>query len=71
MQPTSVILVERNRLFREGLKRILVAAQFEVAAEASDLDAFGALDQAGSGPNIFLIDLAERDRKSTRLNSSH
>ena len=46
MTPSRTILIEPNRLFRQGLQHLLTGSRFEVAAEFNTVDR--ALDAGGS-----------------------
>jgi two-component system nitrate/nitrite response regulator NarL len=57
MDIIKVVLVGTNSLFRQGLRRLLDPSQFLVAGEARDLDALGALVEAGSEPDLLVAAL--------------
>jgi two-component system nitrate/nitrite response regulator NarL len=57
MDPTSVVLVGTNNLFRQGLRRLLDPAQFSVAGEARDLTALEALLEEGIAPDLVVAEL--------------
>jgi len=59
MTPFLVLVVERNRLFREGLKRIFDGSPFEVRREASNFDEVLGASSEETPPNLVLTDLAE------------
>jgi two-component system nitrate/nitrite response regulator NarL len=55
--PTNVILVGTNKLFRQGLRRLLDPAHFVVAEEARDLAAVDDLLRDGLAPELVVADL--------------
>jgi two-component system nitrate/nitrite response regulator NarL len=57
MAPATVWLLHPNKLFREGMKHILVESPFEVIAEAASVQD---LDSAanGSAPDLIVLDVA-------------
>ena len=57
MDPTSVVLVGTNNLFRQGLRRLLDPAQFSVEGEARDLTALEALLEEGIAPDLVVAEL--------------
>jgi two-component system, NarL family, nitrate/nitrite response regulator NarL len=59
MTPFLVLVVERNRLFREGLKRIFEGSPFEVRREASNFDEVLASTSDDTPPDLVLADLAD------------
>jgi len=59
MDPVNVFLIDANKLFREGMKRLFENSPFKVIGEAGSLrDGVPAVEAAGSGPELILIDLA-------------
>ena len=62
MARTRVLLIEDNRLLREGIAAMLDGhGDFEVVAVSDDGDAVQALKESGKSPDVVLLDLA-RDR---------
>ncbi len=59
MTPFLVLVVERNRLFREGLKRIFEGSPFEVRREAGNFDEILGTPNDEIPPDLVLTDLAE------------
>jgi two-component system, NarL family, nitrate/nitrite response regulator NarL len=59
MTPFLVLVVERNRLFREGLKRIFEGSPFEVRREAGNFDEVLGTPSDEAPPDLVLTDLAE------------
>jgi two-component system nitrate/nitrite response regulator NarL len=57
MQMINVVLVGRNNLFRQGLRRLLDSSQFSVAGEARDLTALEALLEEGLAPDLVVAEL--------------
>ena len=53
----NVVLVGTNKLFRQGLRRLLDPAQFVVAEEARDLAAVDHLIREGLEPDLVVADL--------------
>jgi len=73
--PISVILVGTNKLFRQGLRRLLDPGHFAVAEEARDLAAVDELLRDGLAPELVVADLhgcydADLDRLR-RLRAAH
>ncbi|WP_207456545.1 response regulator transcription factor [Azospirillum sp. SYSU D00513] len=59
MKPATVFLIDSNRLFREGLKRLFEGTAFTVIGEAGTLDeATSALAASGKQPELVLMDVA-------------
>ena len=57
MTVTPILLVGRNRLFRDGLKRLLGGSQFEVVGEADDVGQTHAA-LGDKSPTIVLLDFS-------------
>jgi two-component system, NarL family, nitrate/nitrite response regulator NarL len=49
------VLIDENRLFREGMKLILAKLDYEVAAEALDVDAFVEGAGRNASPDLVLV----------------
>ncbi|HYD69879.1 response regulator transcription factor [Azospirillum sp.] len=59
MDPVNVFLIDSNKLFREGMKRLFESSPFRVVGEAGTLrDGVPAVENAGVRPSLILIDLA-------------
>jgi two-component system nitrate/nitrite response regulator NarL len=56
MERTQVLLIDPNKLFREGLKRLLDDSSFDIVAEASSLRDGAAIVEAGLQPGLVLVD---------------
>jgi two-component system, NarL family, nitrate/nitrite response regulator NarL len=74
MERTHALLIDSNKLFREGLKRLLDDSPFEIVAEASNLREGAAIVETGLQPDLVLLDLvnggddeAEAMRRLRRL----
>ena len=59
MTATLAFLVGRNKLFREGLKRLLSGSQFEVVGEADDVRQADA-PFGGETPDVVLLDFSTK-----------
>jgi len=59
MEPKGLFLVDRNELFREGLKQLLARKAFSVHGEARNLQEAQQLLADGPPPDVVLADLAE------------
>lgn len=58
MEPVNVFLIDVNKLFREGMKRLFDSSQFHVMGEAGNLrEGLAAVDAAPTLPDLLLIDL--------------
>jgi two-component system nitrate/nitrite response regulator NarL len=58
MNPTHTLLVDANKLFREGLRRLLDGSQFDIAGEAGNLrEAAAMVEQQEARPDLVLLDL--------------
>ena len=57
MRMINVVLVGRNNLFRQGLRRLLDPSQFSVAGEARDLAAIRTLLEEDSVPDLVVAEL--------------
>ncbi len=66
----TVFLIDSNRLFREGLKRLLQGSAFSVTGEASSMEeGISFLTSSGGQPAIVLLDaqtVSERDINALR-----
>ncbi|AWK87536.1 LuxR C-terminal-related transcriptional regulator [Azospirillum thermophilum] len=59
MDPVKVFLIDTNKLFREGMKRLFEGSPFRVVGEAGSLrEGVPAVEAAGNTPDLILIDLA-------------
>ena len=71
MDPVTVYLIDANKLFREGMKRLFENSPFKVIGEAGSLrEGVPAVEAAASRPELILIDLAsgaEDEVESMRL----
>ncbi|AWJ84576.1 DNA-binding response regulator [Azospirillum sp. TSH58] len=58
MDPVNVFLIDANKLFREGMKRLFENTPFKVMGEAGTLrEGVPAVEAAGTQPDLVLIDL--------------
>ena len=57
MGRTHALLIDPNKLFREGLKRLLDDSFFEIVAEASNLGEGTAIVETGLQPDLVLLEL--------------
>ena len=57
MDMIDVVLVGRNNLFRQGLRRLLDPSQFSVVGEERDLEALSALLEEGLAPDLVVAEL--------------
>jgi DNA-binding NarL/FixJ family response regulator len=57
MQRIEAFLIDSNKLFREGLKRLLDESPFHIVAEAGNLREGVAIAEAGLRPQLVLLDL--------------
>ncbi len=68
MARTKVLLIEDNRLLREGIAAILDGqGDFEVIAVAEDGDALDQLRKSGQSPDVVLLDLGLERTNSLQL----
>ena len=68
MAPTRVLLIEDNRLLREGIAAMLDGhGDFEVVAVSDDGDAVQALKESGKSPDVVLLDLGLEKTNSLHL----
>lgn len=58
MDPVTVFLIDSNKLFREGMKRLLEGSPFTVVGEAANTTEILAKDTTGNRPQLILIDPA-------------
>lgn len=58
MENVSTFLIDANKLFREGLKRLLEESPFQIAAEAGNMREGVVLVEQGAQPKLVLLDLA-------------
>jgi DNA-binding NarL/FixJ family response regulator len=71
MAKTKVLLIEDNRLLREGIAAILDAqGDFEVVAVAEDMDALAEMRKSGHTPDVVLLDLGLEGVDSLELMKS-
>jgi len=57
MSMIDVVLVGRNNLFRQGLRRLLDPSQFSIAGEARDLAVLESLLEEGLAPDLVVAEL--------------
>jgi DNA-binding NarL/FixJ family response regulator len=71
MARTRVLLIEDNRLLREGIAAALDGhGDFEVIAKAEDGDAIRMLKESGKTPDVVLLDLGLEKSNSLQLMSA-
>jgi two-component system, NarL family, nitrate/nitrite response regulator NarL len=58
MNPVTVFLIDSNKLFREGMKRLLEDSPFSVRGEAANATEILARDSSDVRPQLILIDPA-------------
>lgn len=58
MEPVRAILIDANKLFREGLKRLLDDTPIQIVAEAGNLREAATSVEGGLVPQLVLLDLA-------------
>ncbi len=58
MEPVRALLIDSNKLFREGLKRLLDDSPIQIIAEAGNLREAASSVEAGLKPQLILLDLA-------------
>ncbi len=59
MEATQTMLVDANKLFREGLRRLLDGSPFSIVSEAGNLrEAAAIVEQSDTPPFLVLVDLA-------------
>lgn len=66
-QGVSTMLVDANRLFREGLRRILTERGVAVAAEGDDIESCRRQLAAGPAPGLVIVDPADLEAHGTEL----
>ena len=57
MQRIEAFLIDSNKLFREGLKRLLDDSPFQIVAEAGNIREGVAIAESGLRPQLVLLDL--------------
>ncbi|HYG85160.1 MAG TPA: response regulator transcription factor [Azospirillum sp.] len=57
MEPVRAFLIDSNKLFREGLKRLLDDSPFQIVAEAGNLREAVSAVEGGTRPQLILLDL--------------
>src|SRR5690349_4383527 len=57
MEPVRAFLIDSNKLFREGLKRLLDDSPFQIVAEAGNLREAVSTVEGGMRPQLILLDL--------------
>lgn len=68
MAKTKVLLIEDNRLLREGIAAILEGhGDFEVVAVAEDGNALAEMRRSGQAPDVVLLDLGLEKSNSLQL----
>ncbi|WP_207485955.1 LuxR C-terminal-related transcriptional regulator [Arenibaculum pallidiluteum] len=58
MQTTSIVLIDPNKLFREGLKALLRGGDLEIVGEGARLDEAAPLAESGKDVQLVLCDPA-------------
>jgi two-component system, NarL family, nitrate/nitrite response regulator NarL len=58
MQRIEAFLIDSNKLFREGLKRLLDDSPFQIVAEAGNLREGVAIAESGLRPQLVLLFVA-------------
>lgn len=57
MEQIQAFLIDTNKLFREGLKRLLDDSPFQIVAEAGNLREGVSIVESGLNPDLILLDL--------------
>ncbi|HYD30220.1 MAG TPA: response regulator transcription factor [Azospirillaceae bacterium] len=57
METVKVFLIDSNKLFREGLKRLLDDSPFQIVSEAGNLRESLSIVEGGLRPDLILLDL--------------
>jgi two-component system, NarL family, nitrate/nitrite response regulator NarL len=65
-QNSRTILIEANRLFREGLKHLLTGTRFEVGSEFNSFDLALAAGEAGAAPELVISGQPVKDEADLR-----
>src|SRR3954464_15861181 len=65
-QNSRTILIETNRLFREGLKHLLNGTRFEVGSEFNTVDLAWAAGEAGAAPDLVISGQPVKDEADLR-----
>jgi two-component system, NarL family, nitrate/nitrite response regulator NarL len=65
-QNNRTILIEANRLFREGLKHLLTGTRFEVGSEFNTFDLALAAGEAGAAPELVISGQPVKDEADLR-----
>ncbi|HEY4134318.1 MAG TPA: response regulator transcription factor [Alphaproteobacteria bacterium] len=58
---TSTLIIEGNRLFREGLKYLLAGSQFEIRLEADSFESANDSIREGFLPELIVLDFQDDD----------
>jgi two-component system nitrate/nitrite response regulator NarL len=58
MKPVSVVLIDANKLFREGLKALFTDGEFQITKEASHLAEALPMLGMGEAPQLIVVDPA-------------
>src|SRR5436309_5888856 len=70
MRPPILLVIEDEERMRRLLELVLKPEGYELILAKTGEEGIRALSEV-QGFDLIVTDLAERDRKSTRLNSSH
>jgi two-component system nitrate/nitrite response regulator NarL len=65
MDKVGILLVDRSKLFREGVKGLLAGSQFIIVAQAAGLEEAVQQIQAGLTPRLVLLDLDEGNQQQS------
>jgi two-component system, NarL family, nitrate/nitrite response regulator NarL len=65
-QNSLTVLIEANRLFREGLKHLLAGTRFEVGSEFNTFDLALAAGEAGATPELVISGQPVKDEADLR-----
>lgn len=59
METVETLLIDRSKLFREGIKRLFSGSQFQISSEAASVEEGVELLKSGVRPQLVMLDFSE------------
>lgn len=71
MKNVKTLLIDKNKLFREGMKRLLGETRFEVVADLSDMNEVEAWARENEKPELVVLDFSSPTHWKDDLDKVH